>query len=146
MTTFTFHYVSILIIPLLFTLVNRSLFTFHYVSILIVCPISGDNVPIIFTFHYVSILMKCSEENVCTVRMIYIPLCLYFNFYDYDGTTGFDLIYIPLCLYFNRNVVISEAATLEFTFHYVSILIHCRYCRSIRDLIYIPLCLYFNVI
>ena len=33
--------------------------------------------------------------------LIYIPLCIYFNFSSYDRNSNVVFIYIPLCIYFN---------------------------------------------
>ena len=104
-STFTFHYVSILIftrrfcaeyilyiyIPLClyFNLCTHpahrfySRFTFHYVSILIVLPSFQLLRHNTFTFHYVSILISCLPDTSRNTWQIYIPLCLYFNFHHY---------------------------------------------------------------
>ena len=55
--SFTFHYVSILIIIFNFLRNFLKVFTFHYVSILMKCDIMGLFEPFTFTFHYVSILI-----------------------------------------------------------------------------------------
>ena len=100
---FTFHYVSILINMEDLIIDCFAGFTFHYVSILIfgadVRKAAGKN----FTFHYVSILMCVRMYNRRLIRSLYIPLCLYFNYFHRDSGCWWDY----------------------FTFHYVSILIYC---------------------
>ena len=162
---FTFHYVSISTFKaILAPLVRYSLhstmylfqpeatamgtflamiFTFHYVSISTCMACSVDRMYSSFTFHYVSISTK------------YIPPVI-------RGR----IIYIPLCIYFNKLINIIDKYGLVFTFHYVSIstilllLIqtavihlhstmylfqHSRHILlNICSDIYIPLCIYFN--
>ena len=59
------------------------------------------NPTISFTFHYVSIstLRRCKMSYIN--KNIYIPLCIYFNFFTVTCLTTLSAIYIPLCIYFN---------------------------------------------
>ena len=75
-----------------------------------------------FTFHYVSILISVSFNKIPKNKIIYIPLCLYFNQHREQKHRGLEHIYIPLCLYFNRYQQGDKANREQFTFHYVSIL------------------------
>ena len=61
------------------------IFTFHYVSILIVAAFAERAIPTSFTFHYVFILIQTTSSSRC-LKIIYIPLCLYFN-WKQQGTT-----------------------------------------------------------
>ena len=54
---------------------------------------------------------------------LYIPLCLYFNPYSKFRMMIHLLLYIPLCLYFNLSLPVKQGKIINFTFHYVSILI-----------------------
>ena len=67
-----------------------------------------------FTFHYVSILISGGKAGDQTGTEIYIPLCLYFNF-------------------FAKN---NRVRHYKFTFHYVSILIRPPLPRSASLLFY----------
>ena len=62
-TTFTFHYVSILIYAGKIQVSPFSLFTFHYVSILMGEGSAGIYYGVGFTFHYVSILIILSDDG-----------------------------------------------------------------------------------
>ena len=98
-------------------------FTFHYVSILIAASLSIPFCFSGFTFHYVSILMPFRKHCSGYTKILYIPLCLYFNCY-------------------HRSI---DRKRLDFTFHYVSILILAEeYVPFKLFPLYIPLCLYFN--
>ena len=80
-------------------------------------------------------------------RIIYIPLCLYFNEDEPYPDDFFTFIYIPLCLYFNSSTDWRKHGRNAFTFHYVSILMkNMGVLSSELSSIYIPLCLYFNEI
>ena len=57
-------------------------------------------------------------------RLIYIPICLYFNVQGKIIFCRCKRIYIPICLYFNDLISRATYNCLEFTFQYVSILIH----------------------
>ena len=52
---FTFHYVSIKTIKLLYNEIRKMLFTFHYVSIKTIAADMSVSPAQVFTFHYVSI-------------------------------------------------------------------------------------------
>ena len=65
---------------------------------------------------------KFQSRHECCVRL-YIPLCLYFNLYRKRWQESVYRLYIPLCLYFNQAADQMAEAAINFTFHYVSILI-----------------------
>ena len=147
---------------------ERSTFTFHYVSILIALLMIHNCMSYLFTFHYVSILICLKQVKRHLNITLYIPLCLYFNppdpvrrsrsayftFHYVSILINVDKkvdnvkysLYIPLCLYFNQSgsqKILKRY--LYFTFHYVSILISFGEQRTKRHFsLYIPLCLYFN--
>ena len=75
--------------------------------------------------------------------MIYIPLCLYFNFirnFSLIKWSKFTFHYVSILIY----VLTLTRQAESFTFHYVSILIKSNYNYRSLIAIYIPLCLYFN--
>ena len=82
-------------------------FTFHYVSILIDAELADIRVGAEFTFHYVSILIKTSID-LHLPDYVYIPLCLYFNFFENRIRVENNCLYIPLCLYFNLLLLLSS--------------------------------------
>ena len=65
---------------------------------------------------------------------LYIPLCLYFNSEKRACSSPKGKLYIPLCLYFNTYDTREMSVLIDFTFHYVSILIDiwhsCTYCKT----------------
>ena len=86
---------------------------------------------------------------ICDKRrdyIIYIPLCIYFNFRRRSFWRWRLWIYIPLCIYFNKTTHIITLKTSSFTFHYVSISTAKRIVISQIKSIYIPLCIYFNAV
>ncbi len=54
-------------------------FTFHYVSISTSLGITPLGCPSLFTFHYVSISTRKEVNMIVYYKLIYIPLCIYFN-------------------------------------------------------------------
>ena len=79
------------------------------------------------------------------VIIIYIPLCIYFNFFILNTHIIHFIIYIPLCIYFNCLANNSAQRSYRFTFHYVSISTQNNPHYDIKYIfIYIPLCIYFN--
>ena len=78
-------------------------------------------------------------------RVLYIPLCFYFNHIRYCDRRNDSVLYIPLCLYSNIDHLYAAVHTLSFTFHYVSILMQSEQQQSEPTCLYIPLCLYFNI-
>ena len=77
-----------------------------------------------FTFQYVSILIWRLAVPQANKRVIYIPICFYFNdIYDNfrAGNTEFTFQYVSILILsrFHRDI-----QQLLFTFQYVSILIH----------------------
>ena len=112
---FNFHY--------RYSITPQILFTFHYVSIS-----TGIALFISATIQYLHSTMylfqlECKIEEL-TREVIYIPLCIYFNFSKvgslvrinshlhstmylfqpsyHNRSYRFDKIYIPLCIYFNN--------------------------------------------
>ena len=76
-----------------------------------------------FTFHYVSILISGGKAGDQTGTEIYIPLCLYFNFFAKNNRVRhykFTFHYVSILI--NHWDTNRQAVDL-FTFHYVSILI-----------------------
>ena len=144
LNVFTFHYVSISTLTIFLSSSLYPIFTFHYVSISTKSPITSEISPYEFTFHYVSI-STCPQwlrlqpgsylhstmylfqlfSWIIRIRfiIIYIPLCIYFNFVCQLSHLHIFPIYIPLCIYFNLQ---RWHYDIQFTF------------------IYIPLCIYFN--
>ena len=99
-------------------------FTFHYVSILIISLKSSAFKSALFTFHYVSILIASSLRYLSS-GPIYIPLCLYFNVYCHTIRSAmfvFTFHYVSILMICSRRS--SLVSFSVFTFHYVSILIH----------------------
>ena len=97
---FTFHYVSILIgwFPLCWS--SPASFTFHCVSILIWQSLRYLSKWGTFTFHYFNYDLHFFFRSA---HVIYIPLCLYFNWCGAGGYPCWSRVYIPLCLYFNKD-------------------------------------------
>ena len=77
-------------------------------------------------------------------NIIYIPLCIYFNWPIYVIAALFPFIYIPLCIYFNPKLhyLIFVTFYLHSTM-YLFQLGHLELSHAYND-IYIPLCIYFN--
>ena len=122
-----------------------SKFTFHYVSISTSVNPKIRTYEWLFTFHYVSISTLIVQVLFVLIVCIYIPLCIYFNFFaaainvdncsnlhstmylfqpNYDDIDLLNnIIYIPLCIYFNMYM---SPLLPEYLY------------------IYIPLCIYFN--
>ena len=76
--------------------------------------------------------------------IIYIPLCIYFNFLIHFMQKAVSFIYIPLCIYF--NAVDTDYMTYKINLHSTMYLFqHNLILHKIRVIfIYIPLCIYFN--
>ena len=143
--SFTFHYVSILMMNSTKSEQWLSGFTFHYVSILMWASKRIRAQRSDFTFHYVSILISNPYSSSAGCFQLYIPLCLYFNmplkvplhqradlyiplclYFNKRTISKWkceDRLYIPLCLYFNLSAGLNCIEYSNFTFHYVSILI-----------------------
>ena len=77
--------------------------------------------------------------------LIYIPLCIYFNYACLAFPHLAYSIYIPLCIYFN-NIILS---LLFISFRiYIPLCIYFNKIKIYKSAfwiyIYIPLCIYFN--
>ena len=117
---FTFHYVSISTDELLQTIAYTFIFTFHYVSIstLYYASTINDDHHLHSTMYLFQLLKKFLPD--CQA-IIYIPLCIYFNYFADKQQVFLFAIYIPLCIYFNRYNAMAIIMYIVFTFHYVSI-------------------------
>ena len=96
-----------------------------------------------FTFHYASTLSNFVERLLIRIILIYIPLCFYFIYSDFEDDRMSDYIYIPLCFYFIKEHPECVSDEYSFTFHYASTLSKDPHDVIIPELIYIPLCFYF---
>ena len=119
-------------------------FTFQYVSILIVANRPVQACIPAFTFQYVSILI-CVNVVTSAAIIIYIPICFYFNKYQYEEqpvTYKFTFQYVSILIHFKYK---SKSGSEKFTFQYVSILM-VSLPSGLKGLlhIYIPICFYFN--
>ena len=74
------------------------------------------------------------EYKQITLTEIYIPICFYFNTIRFFTCIICTNIYIPICFYFNAKSFVKSSYVLLFTFHYVSILIHCPNSRFFSTL------------
>ena len=117
---FTFHYVSISTDSFGHWEMDCVVFTFHYVSISTASIKNEGGAADKFTFHYVSISTYCPCKRRTPI-LIYIPLCIYFNWRSLGGSSRYIVIYIPLCIYFNKSQKRAWELATSFTFHYVSI-------------------------
>ena len=78
-----------------------SKFTFHYVSIS--TGLILNTTPPEFNLHSTMYLFQhISTTHMIAGAIIYIPLCIYFNWLCWKWKILYVKIYIPLCIYFNQ--------------------------------------------
>ena len=98
---FTFQYATTLILMCILYYFPAIKFTFQYATTLMICYWCLFLVSFLFTFQYATTLIFMSEEKVINDRVIYIPICHYFNNSPSWMQRLATAIYIPICHYFN---------------------------------------------
>ena len=96
-----------------------------------------------FTFHYVSISTNISIVQLSQVLHLHSTMYL-FQPKDHDELVRISVIYIPLCIYFNFKAIL--APLVRYNLHSTMYLFKretiITICMSLN--IYIPLCIYLN--
>ena len=90
------------------------------------------------------LFQRADEPKGNAKYLIYIPLCIYFNFLIHFMQKAVSFIYIPLCIYF--NAVDTDYMTYKINLHSTMYLFQLCFMQFILTIlnIYIPLCIYFN--